>query len=58
MGIFYPPKLPAGKQLSFYAQHFSTVEAIIQEIAWLKYRIFKELLSCDEKHSCQSDRCV
>lgn len=26
MGIFYPQKLPASEQLSFYAQHFDTVE--------------------------------
>lgn len=26
MGIFYPAKLPASEQLSFYAQHFYTVE--------------------------------
>ena len=24
--IFYPPHLPSGEQLSFYAQHFATVE--------------------------------
>jgi uncharacterized protein YecE (DUF72 family) len=26
MDIFYPPHLPSDQQLSFYAQHFSTVE--------------------------------
>ncbi len=26
MDIFYPPHLPNNQQLSFYAQHFSTVE--------------------------------
>src|SRR5919199_1461873 len=26
MGIFYPPKLPSDQQLSFYTQHFPSVE--------------------------------
>ncbi len=26
MGLFYPPLLSGDQQLSFYAQHFSTVE--------------------------------
>lgn len=26
LGVFYPPELPKGKMLNFYAQHFSAVE--------------------------------
>jgi len=26
MGIFYPPHLLSDQQLSFYAQHFTTIE--------------------------------